>query len=557
VLHYICPLKLKLNFKLMRKLLTIVAALLISGAIFAGGLVTNTNQSAMFTRLQNRNASTAIDAVYFNPAGVTKLGDGFFASINNQTISQTQTIINDYSFLSGSPKQYIGDVSAPVYPGVYVAYNTGKLSLSAGFNPVGGGGGATYKKGLPSFETNVADLVPLLSSQGFPTTQYSADIYFKGTSVYFGYQFNVGYKINDMISVAAGLRLVSAKNTYNGYLRDISVNPNYPAFGSAFTGGMVLASDFFTAGATVLNTLAAGSAAFVTGLQPIVDAGAGATLLANGESVGLSTAQVGQIQQLLGAAGLTPAQIGAISIAGAQGTLAVAGPEFTQNAAAMSAYAAQTQDVNVDAEESGTGYTPIISVNISPTENLNIAVKYEFKTKLDLTTKVKNNMGGGIFIAGEKVVADMPALLSLGVEYKPISKLMLTGSFNTYFDKNVNYTGSATDDTKEIDKNFLEFGLGAEYGISDKLRISGGWVHTSTGVNSLYQSDQRYSANTNSFGAGFGYRISDMIDLNLGGQYTFYADASRDFTDIAPYTETYKKKTWLIGVGLDFSFGKK
>jgi long-chain fatty acid transport protein len=557
VLHCICPLKLKLNFKLMRKLLTIVAALLISGAIFAGGLVTNTNQSAMFTRLQNRNASTAIDAVYFNPAGVTKLGDGFFASINNQTISQTQTIINDYSFLSGSPKEYIGDVSAPVYPGVYVAYNTGKLSLSAGFNPVGGGGGATYKKGLPSFETNVADLVPLLSSQGFPTTQYSADIYFKGTSVYFGYQFNVGYKINDMISVAAGLRLVSAKNTYNGYLRDISVNPNYPAFGPAFTGGMVLASDFFNAGATVLNTLAAGSAAFVTGLQPIVDAGAGTTLLANGESVGLSTAQVGQIQQLLGAAGLTPAQIGAISIAGAQGTLAVAGPEFTQNAAAMSAYAAQTQDVSVDAEESGTGYTPIISVNISPTENLNIAVKYEFKTKLDLTTKVKNNMGGGIFIEGEKVVADMPALLSLGVEYKPVSKLMLTGSFNTYFDKNVNYTGSATDDTKEIDKNFLEFGLGAEYGISDKLRISGGWVHTSTGVNSLYLSDQRYSANTNSFGAGFGYRISDMIDLNLGGQYTFYADASRDFTDLAPYTETYKKKTWLIGVGLDFSFGKK
>jgi long-chain fatty acid transport protein len=541
----------------MRKLLTFVAALLISGAVFAGGLVTNNNQSAMFTRLQNRNASTAIDAVYFNPAGVTRLGDGFFASINNQTISQTQTIINDYSFLSGSPKEYIGNVSAPIYPGVYVDFNTGKLSLSAGFNPVGGGGGATYKKGLPSFETSVADLVPLLTSQGFTTTQYSADIYFKGTSVYFGYQFNVGYKINDQISVAAGLRLVSAKNTYNGYLKDISVNPNYPAFGSAFTGGMVLASDFFTAGATMLNTLAAGSAAFVTGLQPIVDAGAGATPLANGTAVGLTTAQVGQIQQLLGAAGLTPAQIGAISIAGAQGTLAVAGPAFTANANTMSGYAAQTQDISVDAEETGTGYTPIISVNISPTDNLNIAVKYEFKTKLDLTTKVNNNMGGGIFIEGEKVIADMPAMLSFGVEYKPVDKLMLTASFNEYFDKNVDYDGSETITTDEIDKNFLEFGLGAEYGISDKLRISGGWVHTSTGVNVYYQSDQRYSANTNSFGAGFGYRITDMIDLNIGGQYTFYADASRDFTDLAPYTETYKKKTWLIGVGLDFSFGKK
>ena len=61
----------------MRKLLTFVASLFITGSLLAGGLVTNNNQSAMFTRLQNRNASTGIDAVYFNPAGLTKLGNGF------------------------------------------------------------------------------------------------------------------------------------------------------------------------------------------------------------------------------------------------------------------------------------------------------------------------------------------------------------------------------------------------------------------------------------------------------------------------------------------------
>ena len=36
---------------------------------FAGGLVTNTNQSAQYVRMLSRNASTQIDAVYFNPAG--------------------------------------------------------------------------------------------------------------------------------------------------------------------------------------------------------------------------------------------------------------------------------------------------------------------------------------------------------------------------------------------------------------------------------------------------------------------------------------------------------
>ena len=138
----------------------------ITGSLLAGGLVTNNNQSAMFTRLQNRNASTSIDAVYYNPAGLTKLGDGFFASVNNQTIFQTQKVISNYQFLSGTPKEYVGKVSAPIFPGVYVAYNTGNLSFSAGLNPIGGGGGAKYDKGLPSFETMVADIVPMLGKSG-------------------------------------------------------------------------------------------------------------------------------------------------------------------------------------------------------------------------------------------------------------------------------------------------------------------------------------------------------------------------------------------------------
>ena len=44
---------------------------------FAGGLLTNTNQSAQFVRMLSRNASTQIDAVYFNPAGLIKLENGW------------------------------------------------------------------------------------------------------------------------------------------------------------------------------------------------------------------------------------------------------------------------------------------------------------------------------------------------------------------------------------------------------------------------------------------------------------------------------------------------
>jgi long-subunit fatty acid transport protein len=542
----------------MRKFLTIVAGTLISGSVLAGGLVTNNNQSAMFTRMQNRNASTGIDAVYYNPAGLTKLGNGFFASVNNQTIFQTQTITNDYVYLSGTkPRTYVGDVKAPIYPGVYLVYNTGKLSFSVGVNPVGGGGGATYKTGLPSFEAQAAELVPLLVSQGIPTTAYSADIYFKGSSIYMGYQANVGYKISDMLSVAIGGRLVSAKNTYEGYMNNISINPNYPAFG-AYTGTMVLASTFFTSGATTLTGLYNGANAFVAGLQPIITGGGGATLLSNGTSVGLTAGQVAQIQQILGAAGQTPAQIGTATISSAQAVLSASAPVFNAKSAAMTGYAAKTGDLAVDAEQTGMAFTPIISVNVTPVENLNISLKYEFQTKLNLKTKViDGKSGGGIYIQDSVSIADLPAILSLGFQYKPVDKLTLAGTFNYYFDKNVDYDGQSDVDIKMIDKNFLEFGLGAEYGINEKLRVSAGWLATVTGVNpATYNNDLGYSTSTNTIGAGFGYRFNDMIDLNIGGQYTFYQTGSNTLTRLTTMTETYAKKTWLIGVGLDFYFGK-
>ncbi|MCE5346460.1 MAG: hypothetical protein LLG13_09260 [Bacteroidales bacterium] len=458
----------------MRKFLTIFAGTLVTGSVLAGGLVTNNNQSAMFTRLQNRNASTGIDAVFYNPAGLTKLGDGFYVSLNNQIVKQTKTVRNDYRFLSGTPVDYVGKVSAPVFPGVYVAYKTGKLAFSAGFNPVGGGGGAKYNEGLPSFEMNIADLVPLVSGFGINTTKYSADIFFEGTSVYFGYQANMSYEINDMVSAAIGARLVSAKNTYNGFIKNIMINPVYAGNPS---GAMMSAPSFFTS---------------------------------------------------IGQAG----------------------------------YAAATADREVDVEKTGTGITPILSLNITPSEKLNLAIKYEFKTKLDMTTKVSDNKSGGIFVDGSKAIADLPAIIMAGAEYRPMNKLMIAGTFNCYFDQNVDYDGSESTDVDMIDKNFIEYGLGAEYGISEKLRISAGWLATATGVNSNYQSDQTYSTNTNSFGAGFGYRISPKIDLNLGGHYTFYDDDTKTFNHMLgsnpiPATETYSKKTMIIAVGLDFCFGKE
>jgi hypothetical protein len=542
----------------MKRIMTFFGAALVAGSLFAGGLVTNTNQSARYTRLQSRNASTGIDAVYYNPAGLTKLGNGFYLSLNNQTVGQTKSILNNYPYLNGTPKEYTGKVSAPFFPGAYAAFNAGRLSISAGFNPIGGGGGAIYENGLPSFEMGIADLVPKLASQGIPVSAYSADIFFEGKSAYFGYQLNAAYRVADWLSVAAGLRLVTASNSYNGYLKNIKINPNYPNFGAGYTGGMVLASDFFTSGATFLNGLSAGASQYASALLGIVNSGAGSVGLSNGTAAGLSAAQVTQIQQLVGAAGQSP---GSLTIAQAQAVLQAAAPVFAVKASAMTANAAATQDILVDATKAGMGYTPTISVNIAAADNLNFAVRYDFQTRLELTTTVNDNKSGGIFTDGGKTIADMPAMLAAGFEYKPVNKLLVTASMNYYFDKNVDYDGSSDIIINMIDNNFQEYAFGVEYGITKKLTASAGWLGTFTGVNSNYQNDQNYSLNTNSVGAGFGIQISKMIGLNIGGQYTVYQEGTKSYTHLlgttgVPVLETYNKNTWVVAVGLDFRFGK-
>src|SRR5512133_3098944 len=179
----------------MRKLLTFISSSFITGSLIAGGLVTNTNQSATWVRLPARNASVAIDAVYYNPAGLMKLENGFHLSLSNQSIFQNRQVDNTYSgpgdVYGLNNHTYKGTVKALAFPSVYAAYKLDKLAFSLGFNPTGGGGGAEFKTALPSFEMGASDLVPALAAQG--ATAYQLDAYFKGSSTFLGFQGGVSY----------------------------------------------------------------------------------------------------------------------------------------------------------------------------------------------------------------------------------------------------------------------------------------------------------------------------------------------------------------------------
>lgn len=220
----------------MKKLSVVMAVVLISVVAFGAGLVDNGNQSAAYIRTMNRNASTDIDAVYFNPAGLTKMEDGLYLSFSNQSIFQEKEIKNDFAVLNEDT--YVGDIDAMFFPDFYMVYKTGNLAMSLGVMPIGGGGSADYADGLPSF--NLMLINQLSGYFGLPAaainsalapmgniTGYDADIAFEGSSIYLAGQFNISYEINDMISVAAGGRYINAKNTYEGGIRNIALTTEH------------------------------------------------------------------------------------------------------------------------------------------------------------------------------------------------------------------------------------------------------------------------------------------------------------------------------------------
>ena len=118
----------------MKKLAVLIAGtFLLMNTAIAGGILTNTNQSAQFARMLSRNASTDLDAVYFNPAGLTQLKNGFYFGLHNQTILQNRTINSKFPTLHNP--DYKGETTVPVFPTAFAVYKVDKWAFSAGFGP--------------------------------------------------------------------------------------------------------------------------------------------------------------------------------------------------------------------------------------------------------------------------------------------------------------------------------------------------------------------------------------------------------------------------------------
>jgi long-chain fatty acid transport protein len=491
--------------KIYKLVILALMAFLAMETVYAGGIVTNTNQSAAYCRMLVRDASTEADAVYYNPAGLTALPDGLFFSLSNQSIFQTRTITNSYTYLNTD--KFEGTASAPLFPGVYAGYKISDFVVSVGFNPVGGGGSAEYDKGVPSFQIPIADLVPGFG--GPQNASYSTDINFEGTSVYYGVQGGLSYKISDMISIFAGARYNMAQNTYSGYLRN--TNLTLLAYPQPYDGR-----------ADVL-------------LQGIA-------------------AQYGAAKEQFATAGLLDSAA-----------------KYGKLEAETNIKATLLGDQEADVEQTGNGITPIIGANFIFMDNkLNIGFKYELNTPLKIKNNTTKDLNIGFdeaameyvtqFPDGAEYNMDIPALLSIGAAYKLTDDFSCMAGFHYYFEKNANWDGLQDN----LDGNSLEFGIGLEYTLTKDILLSAGYLLAKSGAGEKYQSDLSYDLSSNSVAFGGKYKLMDNLELNLGFIYVMYEDSKKDTNHdiggsgmLVPANYTFGQTTTIFAIGFDYILGSK
>lgn len=556
---------------------TVLAALLLAmtTSTQAGGLLTNTNQNIAFNRNFARVGAIGIDGVYFNPAGVAFLDQGFHLSLNFQNVYQTRQITSAFSVpafantpyeypftLNGGDKTdgskfYEGKASVPILPSFQVAYNKDKWSFQAGFGLTGGGGKATFNDGLPTFERQIA-ILPALINQQLPTfsallgqqetpaTSYSMQSYMSGHQYNFGLQLGVAYKINENLSVFGGARFNYIYNKYEGNITNISADVN---------GNSQNLYEYFGSKAKLLTEKAAALQAQAVAAKTQADA---YQAQANAATNPTTKAQL-QAAADQYAAGAQQASAGA--------KLVSAGADKLNSSKEL------VKDRYVEVSQRGWGITPILGIDYR-TGKWNFAARYEFTTKFNIENNTKRD-DTQKYENGVNTPNDIPGILALGAQYEVLKNLRVMAGYNHYFDKD-----ARMDNNKQrfLKHNTQEFLAGVEWDINPSVTVSAGGQRTLYGLgDGKYLTDLSFVTSSYSFGVGAKIKVAKNAHLNVAYFFTNYSKFTKNYEDaitigreqvtqpdgtisVQPKTlatkntDIFTRTNKVLGVGLDIDF---
>ena len=476
------------------KFISVAVMLATATTAFAGGILTNTNQSVNFLRNPARDAAIGLDGVYSNPAGVAFLSDGLHLGFNWQYAKQTRTITSTNPlFALGAKnnglttKEFKGVANAPFIPSLQAAYNKNNWSFQFNFSVPGGGGKCEFDKGIGSFETVVGAIANKLiatSNQlngalgqfgaSVPNvTGYDVDGYMKGQQFYFGFQ----------LGAYAGLRLLYGTASYEARLNNIRVmngaeGMTLPHYFEGVKGGLTQAG----------NTIANLAGQVQAGIQQGV-----ASAMAQGMTQEQAM-QLPQIQQLV-------AQGEQLKKAGA--SLQATGDQLNASAETLAPYA---NGMNLKSDQSGWGIAPVLGIDYK-IGNFNFAAKY---------------------VNGTSVPEDSPAQLALGAQWEMTPGVRLNLGYHHFFDKSAHWYEHSE---KLLDGDTNEYLAGAEWDVTKKLQVSGGVQFTRYGLSDAYMNDMSFVVNSWTFGLGVGYQVTDKVKVNAAYFQTNYENYDMDMPE--------------------------
>ncbi len=235
-----------------------------------------------------------------------------------------------------------------------------------------------------------------------------------------------------------------------------------------------------------------------------------------------------------------------------QGATTVPATKFFESQG-MSDFSALVEDKELNCDQTGFGFTPIVSVDYKA-GRLNLSARYEFKTRLRLKNRAGVNTSGlDEYDDGKKVKADIPAILAIGAQYEVLDNVRLNGGFHYYFDK------QATQ--HENRHNYLHNGgwevlAGAEWDVAKRWTVSAGWqtTHYGLGKDSRFISDMSFVTNSNSVGFGARFQLRKKVALNVAYFKTIYKHYSREQQDF--YSNKEKFASMLGPIQQQLSAGK-
>ena len=450
----------------------------------AGGYLTNTNQSVAFLRNPAQDAAINLNGVYSNPAGVSFMKQGFHVGLNWQAAFQTREVTSKFApFAFGAnntsdTKLFKATASAPIIPSVQAAWVKDRWAFQFNFALVGGGGKAEFEQGMGSFESQVA-LLGLVGQRMAAIMPALGFNKYKVDAYMHGKQYYFG------TTLGTSYRINDNFSVYGG-LRGVYATAHYYGYLKNIQINPGSGNNFVSAPAFFAQA--------AKSLQPAV----------------------------------------------------AANPALAPRLRQLGVLAAATQDVTLNTDQSGFGFAPIVGAHFR-SKYIDLAAKYEFRTRIAFENESANSASANNLTSlaaykdDAQVRSDIPALLTVGAQVRPVEGLRLNLGYHHYFDKQAKSGLKGAYRNDLLKGGTIEYLFGAEYDLTKQWEISAGVQRTLYPNTDAYMNDLTFTANSTSLGLGVGYQVNDMVKINAGYFKTFYDTYHKD-------SQNYNNAANIIGV---------